>query len=185
MKLSDYEVREIRALAYFFWPQKLLAAHYGVSQSTISNIATGKSRSDAPDGPLYINIEPYPDVEDNFCLHSRNLSQPIASYEAFGNFNCIDCYVDTCRLGEYYMVHDLIWATAKLAEGMICVGCLEKRLGRTLTPDDFLECPLTWWPGEPISDTLRNRLGYDDLTDPETGLDYCAPPEIIAQSSHS
>ena len=42
---------------------------------------------------------------------------------------------------------------------MLCIGCLEKRLGRELTPDDFPSC----WGGadrsNPKSERLLKRLG--------------------------
>lgn len=54
------------------------------------------------------------------------------------SFICMDCKVDTMSIDEYYMVHDEIWEEAVPEfEGMLCIGCLEERLGRELTPDDF------------------------------------------------
>jgi hypothetical protein len=46
------------------------------------------------------------------------------------NFN------DRC---EVYMVRDPVWKAAGLEpmDGCICIGCLEKRLGRRLNPKDF------------------------------------------------
>jgi hypothetical protein len=40
---------------------------------------------------------------------------------------------------EVYMVRDSIWKAARLEpmSGCICIDCLEKRLGRRLTPKDF------------------------------------------------
>jgi hypothetical protein len=40
---------------------------------------------------------------------------------------------------EAYTVHDAVWAAAgmKLDGGCLCIGCLEKRLGRRLKPKDF------------------------------------------------
>ena len=43
--------------------------------------------------------------------------------------------------------------------GLLCIGCLECRLGRRLTPDDFDDWPVN----EPHPDhtaRLANRLGY-------------------------
>jgi hypothetical protein len=41
---------------------------------------------------------------------------------------------------EVFMVKDKIWKAAGMEEfgGCLCVGCLEKRLGRMLTPKDFM-----------------------------------------------
>jgi hypothetical protein len=35
------------------------------------------------------------------------------------------------------MVRDEIWTEAGLGKGILCIGCLEKRLGRELVPGDF------------------------------------------------
>ena len=44
------------------------------------------------------------------------------------------------------MVTDTCWKRAgmKPRGGMLCIGCLEKRLGKKLTPRNFSECPLNW-----------------------------------------
>lgn len=58
-------------------------------------------------------------------------------------FECLDCHVNTHEIKEYYMLHDDIWAAVHPSlDGMLCIGCVEARLGRTLTPNDFLPCPL-------------------------------------------
>lgn len=40
---------------------------------------------------------------------------------------------------EVYAVFDKVWKAANMGgyDGCLCIGCLEKRLGRTLTPKDF------------------------------------------------
>lgn len=67
---------------------------------------------------------------------------------------CVDCKIDTCYADEYYMVHDLLWP--KL-DGMLCVGCLEARIGRELVPADFPDIGANYM-GE-FSPRLRNRIG--------------------------
>lgn len=58
-------------------------------------------------------------------------------------FDCHDCKQDTITLGEFYIVVNSVWQAAKAHEDwMLCIGCLEERLGRKLVPDDFLDCPL-------------------------------------------
>lgn len=53
-------------------------------------------------------------------------------------FLCLDCGQDTGKMREYYFVHTELWLTVvSSAKGMLCVGCLEKRLGRELTAVDF------------------------------------------------
>lgn len=78
---------------------------------------------------------------------------------------CVDCGTPTtpclgrrgCRhMGrwEWYMVRPALWALAwsrdpnrtldqfGIAEGYLCVGCLEKRIGRELMADDFTDAPV-------------------------------------------
>lgn len=40
---------------------------------------------------------------------------------------------------EVYTVHDAVWSAAGMEPtgGCLCIPCLERRLGRTLTPEDF------------------------------------------------
>lgn len=38
------------------------------------------------------------------------------------------------------MVHDAVWAAAHMDAGFLCIGCLERRLDRLLTPADFTAC---------------------------------------------
>jgi hypothetical protein len=94
---------------------------------------------------------------------------------------CIDCHVDTSSsqgISEYYHVHNIVWCEAfgrdpfevlddkggwKLDhidccqdKGMLCIGCLEQRLGRELEADDFSDAPINSYPG--ISERFRDRL---------------------------
>ena len=53
---------------------------------------------------------------------------------------CLDCHVDTQQIGEYYMLTNQVWYSVTkrtCGRGMLCLGCVENRLGRTLMPDDF------------------------------------------------
>ena len=62
------------------------------------------------------------------------------------NDNCVDCGVNCLKINEYYMVTNSCWKRARMATlgGLLCVGCLEKRLGKKLTPRNFMDCPLNW-----------------------------------------
>ena len=61
--------------------------------------------------------------------------------------NCADCGVGCHSIGEWYMVRDKIWAQAWAGrrkpyhdmpgQEILCIGCLEKRIGRTLVRSDF------------------------------------------------
>jgi hypothetical protein len=44
------------------------------------------------------------------------------------------------ELSEVYMVKATIWKAAGMGPftGCLCIGCLERRIGRTLTPKDFM-----------------------------------------------
>ncbi|GEM_PF-2302855 len=53
-------------------------------------------------------------------------------------FLCADCSVDTGKLGEFYFLKTPLWLSVMPGgHGMLCVGCLEVRLGRRLTASDF------------------------------------------------
>lgn len=66
---------------------------------------------------------------------------------------CADCGVDTYAIDEYYMVRHDVWQAAgghrcspRCADWpdhsvMLCIGCLEQRLGRELCATDFLGAP--------------------------------------------
>ena len=61
---------------------------------------------------------------------------------------------------EIYIVRRGVWLKARMQgwNGCLCIGCLEKRIGRTLTPKDFdHENPLNRLGGTP---RLRSRRGY-------------------------
>jgi hypothetical protein len=74
-------------------------------------------------------------------------------------------------LSEVYMVKPKLWKAAGMNAGQggfgdtdgdsgcLCIGCLEKRLGRTLVPKDFSRhYPCNRWPG---TERLRARRGVD------------------------
>jgi hypothetical protein len=91
-------------------------------------------------------------------------------------FPCHDCTVNTVPLEgerEYYEVLDSIWKAAGCpGKGQsdngpggffLCIGCLEKRLGRTLTKQDFKELPANI-PSPWLSARLNDRLGGQPTT---------------------
>ena len=58
-------------------------------------------------------------------------------------FDCMDCGVDTKEIHEYYSVVDDVWLAANPDDfGMLCISCLENRLGRALTANDFTDYPI-------------------------------------------
>jgi hypothetical protein len=74
----------------------------------------------------------------------------ISQYEDFTemmlSFMCKDCGIDTSPLGldEYYMVHNEVWAQSGMdgLGGMLCLLCLEARLGRDLEVSDLMNIPM-------------------------------------------
>lgn len=74
------------------------------------------------------------------------------------------CFVDD----EYYMVRNSLWKRYGEGEDMLCVGCLEGRMGRQLKPSDFTQCELNQaalgksvpvFKGKKWSLRLRRRMG--------------------------
>lgn len=63
-------------------------------------------------------------------------------------FKCLDCGVDTGKIGEFYFLKSVLWGEiVKSRRGMLCIGCAEARLRRQLTPADFTDCMInepTW-----------------------------------------
>jgi hypothetical protein len=64
---------------------------------------------------------------------------------------------------EYYFVTDEIWKQAGAGKGMLCIGCLEERLGRQLRFNDF---KWSCFDRDTELDTLRLLLRkYSDIFD--------------------
>lgn len=81
-------------------------------------------------------------------------------------FNCADCGASTLHGHEYYMLRTKVWAATRVRKrAMLCVGCVEHRLGRLLRPDDFADVPLTHLLREGLwkaSSRLLSRLTSQD-----------------------
>ena len=73
---------------------------------------------------------------------------------------CQDCGHDTRLMNERYMLREDTWdeATYENFAYMLCIGCLELRLGRTLDSGDFVCCPLNYEDLGRHSLRLRSRL---------------------------
>ncbi len=53
-------------------------------------------------------------------------------------FFCLDCGVDTGKIGEHYMLIEATWALTGLGKyGMLCVEHVETRIKRKLKARDF------------------------------------------------
>jgi hypothetical protein len=57
---------------------------------------------------------------------------------------CMDCGFDIgSEPGHYYMLQADLWASINpRIEGMLCIPCLERRLGRKVCDDDLQSLPL-------------------------------------------
>lgn len=78
------------------------------------------------------------------------------------NMYCIDCDVDTDTINEFYMVHDKLWKAAVPHRGdrnnrVLCIGCLEIRIGRQLCASDFTDARVNN-DSKHQSERLRSRL---------------------------
>ena len=74
------------------------------------------------------------------------------SPEEIARHRCLDCGVNVIEIGDYCMVQSEIWRD-QFGLGWddnLCIACIEKRLGRRLTPvctenlirvDDVMESP--------------------------------------------
>ena len=71
------------------------------------------------------------------------------------DFRCHDCGYDTWD--ETYKVHDDVWSSAGQPDGRLCIGCIENRLRRMLTPDDFADDDLNTTAAQPRSMRLHDR----------------------------
>jgi hypothetical protein len=83
---------------------------------------------------------------------------------------CCDCGLGTRVAGECYMVKSAVreeawrgrrkpWQILALGQMVLCIGCFEKRLGRTLCAEDFVASAGVNDPDKDgISDRMRQRL---------------------------
>jgi hypothetical protein len=79
-----------------------------------------------------------------------------------GRYMCLDCRQDILLAGEFFGLRDEVWLKANPRDdGMMCIGCIEARLGRQLTPEDFEGTPLDWHVanGPALSTRLMSRIG--------------------------
>ena len=91
---------------------------------------------------------------------------------------CLDCKKDTVKMLEYYMVTPELWRTSVSEEesgGMLCIGCLEKRIKRKLDMGDFILCPLNLhnlFRQRKCSKRLWNRLSGDGRVQLQLNISY-------------
>ena len=93
-------------------------------------------------------------------------------------FRCVDCCED--KVGEYYTVANDVWAASGLAPngGMLCLACLERRIGRPLTASDFTAMMPT---ASAWKRHLAERAGGADPSDPPEQLEIWGSARVIAE----
>ena len=73
--------------------------------------------------------------------------------------HCMDCGVDVFEIHEYYMIHNELWDKINPdVIGLLCIGCVEKRLGRKLKPDDFPVYEINSYHTLTQSNRLKSRI---------------------------
>ena len=114
--------------------------------------------------PEYDNFtDTLPDCECRLIVEPLFLSDPQPPRPPFCS-NCVDCGVDTMgeNSHEIYMVFGSIWRASGVCEcKLLCIGCLERRIGRLLHSGDFTRCPLNYLNAKglrPVTPRLLHRL---------------------------
>lgn len=90
---------------------------------------------------------------------------------------CSDCGIGTITAGEWYMVRNEVWEQAwrgrlkpwhrAPGQQILCIACLERRIGRTLVSCDFSDAPVNALVDGNKSQRLRARLMATDPTPPK------------------
>ncbi|QNN98405.1 hypothetical protein SEA_LILMARTIN_192 [Streptomyces phage LilMartin] len=72
---------------------------------------------------------------------------------------CLDCKVDTGKIGEHFFLNMEVWTLTGLGhKGMLCVEHVEKRIGRRLVPADFTSAYINRLNNGFKSDRLVSRI---------------------------
>jgi hypothetical protein len=96
------------------------------------------------------------DPEDNYCVAVDFNGVRYWSTTGRAAFICVDCHADTLDLNEYYSVRTALWHQHGAGDSMLCIGCLETRLGRPLNRRDFTDAAINADPSR--SPRLRAAL---------------------------
>jgi hypothetical protein len=114
------------------------------------------------DGELIDACLSYLPLQGGGCDCEVVLNVDMTNPKPLVDFSCADCGHD---YDEYYMVRNDIWKARGVGSGELCIGCLEKRIGRQLNQQDFSDVSLNdvEWGGKSL------RL-QDRLTTPFAGL---------------
>lgn len=90
---------------------------------------------------------------EGIALSARGIKVP--------GLDCKQCGTDISQMGikEWYMVEDAVWKPAAKGDDVLCIGCLEKRLGRMLRPEDFEGYRINYIQGDnEMSPRLQSRI---------------------------
>jgi hypothetical protein len=115
--------------------------------------------------------ESYLCIDCGFDTHPGNLNRAEAEREAARQQRAgkrkwgIPVTIDS--RSETYFVHNHIWKAAGMTpggwDGCLCIGCLERRIGRELKPHDFADHVFNQhYPGTPRLLERQGRLGNFD-----------------------
>jgi hypothetical protein len=102
--------------------------------------------------------------EHHNCIDCGYNTQPGASPRALAEFLINrdgQCPYTFTKDSEVYYVHNKVWRAAGMEPngGCLCIGCVEKRLGRKLKPKDFRPHAFNN-PNLPCTERLRDRRGF-------------------------
>lgn len=103
--------------------------------------------------------------KDQFAI--RLCLEALQLFSDMARFACQDCPQDTLG-GDYYMVHNELWNRVHPNRaGMLCLPCLEKRVGRRLQPGDFTDAQINC--RRRIAEFCEGVPEHADETSPNTG----------------
>lgn len=124
--------------------------------------------ADDLDGPGVTEYQIMLTYDDLDCLIDALMAAGSAGLDARPPQTCFDCGRDVGSRGlnEAYMIHNALWDGELGLDNtvdVLCVECLEKRLGRALTPADFTDAPING-PDAPASALLRSRRDGSVMT---------------------
>ena len=76
-------------------------------------------------------------------------------------YNCLNCKIDVYKSDGCYMLNDSIWNQIHNSKsGFLCISCVEIKLNRQLTKDDFNNSYVNKRNWGTRSIKLASRLGY-------------------------
>jgi hypothetical protein len=123
--------------------------------------------------------EHHPISDEDRRIARRDASRRYRERKAFADFLCMGCGVCTFCNGDYYMVTKDLWnAVCGNPIGMLCIRCLENRLGRLLNRLDFIDAPVNLMAFESGSVALRAALrrSPDEPSSPYIQVAPTTPP---------